>query len=202
MFEQRTFFTRRSLKLEPDGLRFTERTLNAYNELTISYEDLLPLGTARHRYVPVRLTLLSLFLAFGCGKVCYDYVLRGEQPNSAAWLLLILLGLLGVLVAYTAKHWHWHFVITTGRGNLPFLDLGASGKQLPAVAAQLHAYTVAHLRRKYLRVNPFEPTEAQLERLTWLREHNVIKQAEYEQYKQKLLGQGSQLIGPVGFSLN
>ncbi|KUG09849.1 hypothetical protein [Solirubrum puertoriconensis] len=202
MFEQRAFFTHRSLTLEPEGLRFTERKLNAYNELTISYEDLLPLGTARFRYVPVRFTVLSVFLAFGCGKVFYDYVLRGEQPNSAAWLLLILLGLLGVLVAYTAKQYHWHFVITTGKGNISFLDLGSSGKQLPAVVAQLQAYTVAHLRRKYLRVNAFEPAEAQLERLMWLRNNNVIKSTEYERYEQQLLGQRSQLIGSVGFSLN
>ncbi|AYA36900.1 hypothetical protein D3Y59_07425 [Hymenobacter oligotrophus] len=196
MFEQRAFFTYRSLKLEPEGLRFTERQLNAYNELTIAYEDLLPLGTARYRRVPVRLTLLCLFLASACVRAVADY------QEYGIWTVLVFFALFGLALAYTVKKCHWHFVITTGSGNLRFLDLGASGRQLPAVLAQLEAYTVAHLRRKYLRVNALEPTEAQLERLTWLRDHNVIKQAEYEQYKQKLLGQGSQLIGPVGFSLN
>lgn len=207
VFEQRFLFTNRSLSLEAEGLLVKEKTLNEYNEFTVPYEDLLPLGTARVKHVPVRLTAACLFLLFGCGKVLYDYVLNGDNPGDAAWLLLIMLGVLSVAAAFTAKQWSWDFIITTGRGNLRFTDVGEASKRLPEVVEGLRAHAVTVLREKYLWIDSVLPVQAQVERMQWLRELNVIDEATYRAAKQELLsgetlpqnGMGS---WPLTFSLN
>ena len=142
----------------------------------------------RHHNFPFRLTLVALFVAFGCLKASYIAFTQPDQRESALWLLFILSGVLLTVVAFAFRSWRHDFILSTGRGHIFLFDSRRNRAALHAFAGALRNHTIQYLRRQYTNVNPLLPAEPQVARPEWLYGLGALSDAQFHQLKTRLLG--------------
>ena len=176
------------LIMQETGLYVEDKRFFNRSELLIPYEELMPIGIARHHNFPFRITLAAIFVFFGCTKASYTLITQTGQRESALWLLLILTGILLAVVAQALRMWKHDFIITTGRGNINLFDSSRNRTALYAFVNALRDHTIIYLREQYAGTDPLLPIEPQLARLEWLRSLGVLNDSQFDQLKTRLLG--------------
>ncbi|MBC6988694.1 hypothetical protein [Hymenobacter sp. BT491] len=192
------------LALRPHGLYVRKKELNGHDALEVEmpYEELLPIAVQRRSAVPTRSLAGVLFALLLGGQDIFSKQLAQGQSTDEFWTGAFLIGgLLGLIVYYGLQNWWKKFTISTARLNITLADRPGQRAELYRFAEALESQTKSYLRHHYGRINPLGPIELQLSRLRWLRELNVLNEAEAHALSVRLTGRHSETLQGMGHEL-
>ncbi|WBO85355.1 hypothetical protein [Hymenobacter yonginensis] len=192
LLEQRRLWAGSTLvALRQHGLYICQREAGgrAVLEVELPYEEILPVRVERRNFVPHKKLLSLLAIVGWC---LFTFTLDHRQEASFVvdfWLWALGLG--GPLLVYAWYGWQhrWReFVLLTSRSSIIFADRSSEQAALQGFAEALDRRTKSYLRHEYGQVNPLGPIEIQLHRLQWLRNLEVLTDAEARTSATRLTG--------------
>ncbi|MBC8082743.1 MAG: hypothetical protein H7Z21_05975 [Hymenobacter sp.] len=178
------------LALRPHGLYVCQRNGNGHPtlEFEMPYEEVLPVRVTRHRTTP-QLTWLPLTILWLAMNTLQRLLPANGSLADAAWLVAFGLG--GLLVAgyfYGQRNWWQHVTLGTARTSITLADRPEERASVNKFARVLEQRAKTYLRDEYATVNPLGIIETQLHRLHWLRNLDVLSEAEARALSTRLTG--------------
>ncbi|RYU79536.1 hypothetical protein [Hymenobacter persicinus] len=189
-FEQRQLTRITRLALGPHGLHVRQSTRGGRTvlEFEMPYEEVLPVRLERTDLAPALKNLPFVVLWLLLASLAH----AAQQPgglSATGWSwaagAAVLVG--GYLLG---PHTWWRRVsLRTARATVSLPDRRRSREELTAFANALDHHCKAYLREHYAAINPLGLIEPQVQRLLWLRQLNVVSEAEARALTTRLTGQ-------------
>ncbi|MBO3271761.1 MULTISPECIES: hypothetical protein [Hymenobacter] len=203
VLEQRSLFSTTQLTLRAHGVHVSKRSVtgDVLLEFEMPYEEVLPVRVEKRRpTLPHRWRTWLFVLGWLVVNALGSSYVRDRLSHNV-WLAatggVLVLG----LMLYGWNTWRRYFVLVTARAHVVLSDRWRQRRELHRFADKLEQTTKAYLRHHYADINPLGLIEPQLRRLHWLRELEVITEAEARIGTVRLTGRHSDTIQSMGQEL-
>jgi hypothetical protein len=171
-------------------------------ETEVPYEEILPVKSGEHRYIPTnQLLLTGLLLAF-LGYGPWREWLATGTATAAFYGWWAVLGL-NLLASWLRFEQQWcTFRLQTAHLVITLAGRPWQRKRFRLLVAELERRTKTYLRDEYGQVNPLGFIEPQLRRVAWLRDLEVLSAREAQALSTRLTGRrGADTLKSMGQEL-
>ena len=160
-------------------------------EAEVPYEEILPVKSTEHRYIPAnllfRMSLLLVFWGYGPWR---EWLATG-QADFSLYSWWVVLGVSALIIWIRFEQQWSTFRLQTAHLAVTLAGRPWQRKQFRALVAELERRTKTYLRDEYGQVNPLGFIEPQLRRVAWLRELDVLSAPEAQALSTRLTGRRS-----------
>ena len=194
---QRKLFTTKEFTFKETGLHIKVKNLTSSQEVEIPFEEINLKKVIRQKKADIIIMIVGLF--FGVIFIV-NLILKIFGKSDLTWSVIILLLLFtassGLIAFVNLKK--QILIPTSNNGLLDIFDGRPTKETSDNFIHNLTLKSNIYLKHKYGTIDRDLPVEPQLTNLMWLKERDVLKEAEFEELKNKLLGRHDK-NNPIGF---
>jgi len=178
-------------ELREDSIWIKLKTFSATKEWTVKLENLGDQTVTQRNPKTIGVIFTLLSGAFG---LFFIFVNLTDKKHTMEPWAVIAIGLFYILIAYiiSLNKSTREIRIVGGEESLIFFLDSPSEEEVRKFVDEVIARSKEVIMEKYVALDPDVPEEVMMNRLNWLRNHNIITEAKYSELKKEY--QSSRLI--------
>jgi len=194
---QRKLFTIREFTFEENGIHIKVKNLISSQEFDIPFEEMNLKKIIRQKKTDALIVIVGAFFGLVLLISLTNKIFSNTETTWGTVFVFFIFTTLSGFIAYL--NFKRQILIPTSNSGILYIFDGRPTKEITErFIDNLTLKSNIYLKRKYGSIDRDLPAEPQLRNLMWLKEKDILKENEFEELKNKLLGKRDN-INPIGF---